>query len=652
MAYELNYTLTQILRDSTLQVVNIYKKDYVGAVKTYEATSVILQPNSNEEDAIGGIISSQLNVSFLLSTEDDYEQFPDLLNFDDTLYYVELVIDGSIKWKGFLFNDYINLAFTTGNQLVNMVCVDGLSLIKYNNYSTTNSINSGNTLLSLIGTCLSQIEYKTPSNLYACCSYYAEGMLDRGDGGQYEPFAQSVIYIRDVIGQNYYTILDNIVKSFGCRLFQSNGDWYIMPINDMASIIYYTKYTVSDNPGVISFGTLDNIVNIQPYQEDNVHFINNSQVKIVRKGYQVVQSNTPFSYVDNMANNGNFKYIDAGEAVGWKRSVSGTGIVNLVTNDEGEFNYYTIKKGASGFNFASLTNYVPPFLKEHFAPLLFGPGGTLSFEYQAATVGDKIGVVIELYKPLTSGFASYYLRNDLKWTTTYTIIDITAEKEQIFEPKTLNIPLGLVADTSPLLNVYYGHIIVTFVSNSTPYVGGDIKNVKITQSPNQITALDVKRQIGENNVIVKSLDLPYGLYHPPYTSWNGGNNNFGALFNTSFTGFFYGSLINWYRYGKPAEQFYDLHSLIIRQYSNLLNRNIATLEGDLGNYNSENGLVYLDKTYTIEDATTNALSYNDKKFLINRLTMDTYSSEVNSIQLIEVIDEDNESVETIKYIGL
>ena len=76
------------------------------------------------------------------------------------------------------------------------------------------------------------------------------------------------------------------------------------------------------------------------------------------------------------------------------------------------------------------------------------------------------------------------------------------------------------------------------------------------------------------------------------------------------------------------------------------------MEGDLGNYKSENGLVYLDKTYTIQDASTNALSYNNKKFLVNRLTMNTYNSEVNSIQLIEVIDEDNDSVEKIKYIGL
>jgi hypothetical protein len=99
MAYALRYTISQILRNSTLQVANIYEKDYVGSVKTYEATSIVLQPNSNEEDAIGGIISSQLNISFLISTENDYANFPDLLNYDDTFYYIELVTEANVIWK-------------------------------------------------------------------------------------------------------------------------------------------------------------------------------------------------------------------------------------------------------------------------------------------------------------------------------------------------------------------------------------------------------------------------------------------------------------------------------------------------------------------------------------------------------------------------
>ena len=89
----------------------------------------------------------------------------------------------------------------------------------------------------------------------------------------------------------------------------------------------------------------------------------------------------------------------------------------------------------------------------------------------------------------------------------------------------------------------------------------------------------------------------------------------------------------------------------MRQYSNLLNKNIATLEGDLGNYNSDNGMIYLDKVYDVQDASTNALSYNNKKFLINRLTSNPYFSQVNSIQLVEITNKDNDSVESIQYDG-
>ena len=49
MAYVLKYTITQKLRDDLLQVVKIYEEDPLNNdVYTYEATSVQIQPNSNE----------------------------------------------------------------------------------------------------------------------------------------------------------------------------------------------------------------------------------------------------------------------------------------------------------------------------------------------------------------------------------------------------------------------------------------------------------------------------------------------------------------------------------------------------------------------------------------------------------------------------
>ena len=88
----------------------------------------------------------------------------------------------------------------------------------------------------------------------------------------------------------------------------------------------------------------------------------------------------------------------------------------------------------------------------------------------------------------------------------------------------------------------------------------------------------------------------------------------------------------------------------MRQYSNLLNKNIATLEGDLGNYNSSVGMIGLDKVYTITDASTNSLTYNGKKFMANRLTMNPFLDETNSMQFLEVSSTNIASTETIVYI--
>ncbi len=72
------------------------------------------------------------------------------------------------------------------------------------------------------------------------------------------------------------------------------------------------------------------------------------------------------------------------------------------------------------------------------------------------------------------------------------------------------------------------------------------------------------------------------------------------------------------------------------QYIKIYQRNIATLEADLGTIKGTNGYVYLDKVFTVTDSTLGSLSYNGKKFTANRLTLSPYADETNSVQLIEI----------------
>jgi hypothetical protein len=252
MAYGKRYLLQQALRDDSKLLVNIYQDGYTGSIYNYEAVSISLSPNSNSDEPEPGIISSQLNISFLMSTATDNSNFPDLLTYNDKLYYVELTRIAStggenVVWRGYTFNDYVTVPFSTGTTQVDIICIDALSFMKNNYYPYTASSNGLQNLYTVLAEGLNLIGYPNSPSLYQCCSYSGSSMANRGASAANEPFSQTYIYKRDLQQNNYYDLIEKIVKSFGCRLFQYQGDWWIMSANQMAaSTIYYTKYNLTN----------------------------------------------------------------------------------------------------------------------------------------------------------------------------------------------------------------------------------------------------------------------------------------------------------------------------------------------------------------------------------------------------------------------
>ena len=653
MAYGLRYTLTQVLRNSSTLVVNIYEKDYTSTVKTYQPTSILLQPNSSQEDPLGGIISSQLNVSFLISTQDDYDNFPDLLNADDRKYYVELVnvvgASTNIKWKGFLFNDYINIPFTTGNQEVNFVCVDGLSYLKYTTYSALEGNTNGTTnLLSVLNTALYSIGFDSYTYLYSCCSYFAEGMLDRATSTDNEPFVQTYQFRRDFVGLDYFTIIDNIVKSFGCRLFQYQGNWWIMSINEIASTTnYYTKYLLDTVVYLTESGTLTTGISIDPYSEGNVHFINNSQTKITKKGYSRLKVTTPYSYAKNYINDGDFKqYINSTTApVGFTATLSGTGSLTVYEYPDDEFNDVRIQQSGSGVALFKTTGDIGAL---GYLPKMGNYNATLSFRYNLySTLGYGTVGICNLFVRLFVGANEYRLNSNGEWSddvNTYIVIPPSdpliggISDRRPRQSYSLEIPFG--KNTLNNVDIAIGYVSISFLVSSASSLFR-FNNLSLTQSNSVFNGLEVQRKLGTNEALLKEIETPYGANYPELTV----SNNVGSLFSSSLV-----KLQNWYRYGK-AGTYSTLTQLICRQYSNIFNKNLATLEGDLGISESSNTTIYLNKKYAVVDSATDALSYNNKTFMANRLTVDSYGDRTTSLQLLEITNTDNASVETIKYLG-
>jgi len=631
MAYGLRYTIQQKLRDDKSLVVKIYEDGYSGSSYQYIATSINIQPNSADEDALACIISTQLNITFILNSEDDYTNFPDLLNYNDTKYYVELTIDSIIKWRGYLFNDYVGLTFTTGIQEVNLTCIDGLSFLRYKIYNPTENSNGLIKLLDLINNILYFLPSYNYTSMYLCCSYFATGMFNRTDASGNDPFNQSYQYRRDFIGLDYYTILQNIMLSFGCRLFQSEGDWYILPMNQMASTIYYSQYILSATvPSLGNTGIFDKSVSIEPYSNSNVHFINNTQTKIVRKGYPTIQSIVDYTPANNYIHNGNFKSVVSSQAVGWDVSTTGSSQVILTQFASVQFNRYSIFYISSGS--ASITT------NSSYLANMYGASATFSFEFQAANNGQQILVIITI----TIAGTLYYLTSDLYWRTSYAEIPKTYTESNSYQNETIDIPLGSLLSPNPTLT-FQGPITIKLKADST-HVGGYVRNVILKQNGYEIKNATITRTIGNPSQISKSINLYYGLNYPLLGQYEV-YNNIGLITNSSGT-----IWSNWYVQGAISTTFYSLPFLIMRQYSNLLNKNIATLEGDLGNYNSSVGMIGLDKVYSITDSSTNTLTYNGKKFMANRITINPFLNQTNSMQLIEVSSANIASTETIVYI--
>jgi hypothetical protein len=137
-------------------------------------------------------------------------------------------------------------------------------------------------------------------------------------------------------------------------------------------------------------------------------------------------------------------------------------------------------------------------------------------------------------------------------------------------------------------------------------------------------------------------EIPYGQIYPSTTGQQ--VLTLGSLYDAD--GVF---LTDWYFEYLDIDRSQVL-TFLAYQYVKNYQRNIATLEGDLGAIQADNGYINLDKVYTITDTSTGHLSYSGKKFAINRLSTNSYFEQVNGIQLIEIFNDDAAVFTFIQYI--
>ena len=625
MAYGLRYTLTQILKNGNNQVIEIYQEDYVGSVKTYTPTSISLKPNSSNEYPYPAIISSQLNFSFILETEDDYNQYPNVITSNDRLYFVLLKEGTDVIWRGYLFNDYSQVGFSTGISESTLIAIDGISFLQNQEYVVDASINSLTRHLDIMAIALRYLAY--PSDLYLtiACSFFADGMQKRADNISNEPFSQIYQYRRDFVDESYYTILENILKTFNCRMYQANGDWYISAtMETAASTRYFTRYLIGASTiTVASSGVLNNTINIAPYANNNVHFIDNSQTKILRKGFFNIEVRSEYKSPINLIHNANLKTVSGTapniSAQGWRTTLTSNATATVIVDPEQQFNEFYLVS-----NLGIVTLEILQATSQYaYTPYMGGAPITFSCEHKN---NQAIEIQIAL---LDTGSGNKYLDNNGVWQTnanTY-ITFPAATQGNNYDTFTKQIPPFYTNFTSPYEQFLMGYINVKIRCDNTYTY---LRNFKLTQGSTEVKYAVIEYSNSPDKSTVEVFEQPYGQVYP--NTYNQQVLTLGSLFDS--TGIFLKGW-NFQSVGLLVGGVLPIQYLAY-QYIKIYNRNIATLEADLGTIKGTNGYVYLDKVFTVTDSTTGSLSYNGKKLTVNRLTLNPYADETNSVQLIEI----------------
>lgn len=629
MAYGNKYKITYATRADKTAYLYLQEEGYTGTVYEYMGIDIGLQYIPQSDDPFESIYSSELAVTMDITEYyngtawvESLSVMPNFVTLDDRKYFAKLYINSDLEWTGWVLSDNVQISFSTGRKRLFFNCVDGLGMLEniplpISNMTNTNVTNS---VLYYLRTCLNSISLPTTPNIVTSCNFYGTGMTDRGTSPSAEPFNQAYLPYRDFIQDDgtYLSCLEvlrNLVKSFGCRLFMSGGKWWVVSINTFANTtINYTEYTYTGT--VSASGTFSRLSTIESYNGNTsgVYFINNNQIKILKKGFSKIYYNKEVTTAKNYFTNGNLRPLQTSSTLqpqNWNVSWTGSGFATYVSNANESTAVVTLNRSLS----ASATLQTMPISGG--SPAV-GPyiGAASKLKVSWTYFGQSLsGYRGNVYLSVTSG-SSYYVWTGTAWSTTvgdsYSIPAYTGTSgSQIntFEFETGVIPIpGQIA------------FAISVETGTCEFIQvGDFK----------LEVIPLLRQVNYNitqgslSEYAKAIEIPYGVY-----SASGTNPvEVGAFQNISGAAF-----STWYQYGK-AGTYASLIELLMKQYMNVLGTNIINLDCSLSSFSTANGYINASKMFKATDTDPSQINVASNSYMLGNATINYVENSVQATLL-------------------
>lgn len=618
MAYQNKYKATFATKSGKIAYLYLAEDGYSGSVIEYQGVHIDLQYIPSSDDPFEPIFASQLNI--VLDITDNMANMPNLVTLNDRKYNAKLYINSDLEWEGWVLSDSVKLGYSTGRRQLAFNAVDGLGILKDIPLPIDISVNSNqlNNLLYYINLGLNQIGLPDNPNLKIVCSYFASGMTNRGNFAYSEPFIQTYLPNRTFLNNFVYTdcltVITNIVKSFGCRIFQAGGKWWIVAINEFANVnAYYTEY-YSDMT-VASSGTINTLTQIQGYagNTSNLYFIDNSQIKLLRKGFNRIEQSISIGVADNYASNGNFRPYSGNLASNWNASATGVGSsVTIVDDPSYTSAIYNLVRGTTGtaaIQIAVAAGGNPargPFVNDNNVL-------DVSWIFQGQDLGSSPRAIVYLY--ITDG-TSYHYWDGTNWIyNTVTFMNIppysgsSGNSKNSYNIKTKSTPIQGQIFFKISLEAGTG----TFIS---------ISNFKIALTP-FASNVDYFAYIVNNKQYVKTIDIPYGYD----TAQSGYAAELGILLNSSGQ-----ELYGWYENG-IAVYYSSLFKLLLQKYINIFGNNIVNIDCSLSSWNTANGYINGAKLISATDTDPSQINVSSYSYMLGNSTISYPNDEINATLL-------------------
>ena len=637
MAYGQKYSVTYATRADKNVELKIWQDSYVGSITSLQGVGLNLQYIPNSDDVYEPIMASQLGIT--IDFTDNESDMIDFTNINDRYTYVEMYVDSVIEWVGFVLNDNVQISYSTGRKIVFFNAVDGIGMLKdvtYEPLAGNAGVNDIDNLLNVLRVCFNKIGFKNNRNIVTLCSYYANGMSDRSVNSWRDTFQQTYINYRTFLADEYtytncFDIISNIAKSFGCRVFQAKGKWWIVSINEFASTnAYYTEYLPT---GIRVDNGDGNIINtssiIQPYSTNTsgLYFIDNSQFKIMKKGFYKIVAEGNVEIADNYIPNGDLKDNDGTEATYWTRSSTGDGSCLLQQNTTLDYFYFELQAPSGG------------------------PAGTAGVTLDTTsnayvTTGDALQLKITIGAPsqatpigfidisINTGSTIYYLNNNKEWQTTST-------SYTVYNPKTTGPSQDFDLDLKTAIFPATGQLSFTYrISEGISIVTLTNFVLKIKST---IESYNLTGKLLENNQYTKTITLPYGTsgsdsYYPSAK---------GSLLLSDKS-----VAAGWYRYGfESSGTFFTLAELIVQQYVNTYALNIINIDCNLSSFYTTNATYATfnaSKLMFAVDSDPAVINVSDKSYMLGNSTI-TYPSNEIQATLLQISNDEIECTRINKY---